>query len=153
MEVSRLVKRYLARGRMMQIATVDGDQPWVCTVYYVEDENQNLYWLSLPSRRHSREIAKHNKVAVALPIKFDKNPVIGLQAEGAASEVTDPPEVAKAMKAYVKKYAIGQKFYDNFMAGHNHHRLYKFTPSQYFLFDETNFSDGQKHAWAPEGNT
>ena len=144
-----MVKKYLARGRMMQIATVDGDQPWVCTVYYVEDEKQNLYWLSLPSRRHSREIAKHSKVAVALPIKFDKNPIIGIQAEGTAGVVTEADEVAKVMKKYVQKYNAGKDFYENFVAGKNQHHLYKFTPSQYYLFDETSFSDGQKHAWKP----
>ena len=139
-----LIRSYLPQGRTMQIATVDGDQPWICTVYFVEDEELNLYWLSFPTRRHSREIAKHSKVAVAVPIKFDK-PVVGIQAEGAAETVADKEVIAAVMQRYVAKYNSGQQFYDNFVAGRNQHVLFKFTPSTYVLFDEVNFpTDGRQ---------
>ena len=128
---------------MMQVATVHRRQPWVCTVYYVEDDELNLYWLSLPERRHSQEIAKHNKVAVAVPIKFDK-PVVGLQAEGVAEEVKSHKLIEQVMVRYVKRYNTGRDFYDNFMAGKNQHKMYKFTPSAYYLFDEVTFGDGVK---------
>ena len=126
------------RGRMMQIATASGDQPWICTVYFVEDDDLNLYWLSFPTRRHSQEIAAHNKVAVAVPIKFDK-PVIGIQAEGVAEPVTDGRVVADVMRSYVERYNSGQQFYDLFVKGQNQHVMYKFTPSKYVLFDEVSF--------------
>jgi uncharacterized protein YhbP (UPF0306 family) len=148
MEVGELVKKYLRQGRMMQVATVSDGQPWICTVYGVEDDDLNLYWLSLPARRHSQEIEKHNKVAIAVPIKSDK-PVIGIQADGSAKAVKDKDEVAKIMKLYVEKYDSGKQFYDNFVAGNNEHWLYKFTPNKYYLFDEVNFPDGQKHEWEP----
>jgi uncharacterized protein YhbP (UPF0306 family) len=139
-----LIRSYLPQGRMMQIATVDGDQPWICTVYFVEDEELNLYWLSFPTRRHSQEIAKHRKVAVAVPIKFDK-PVVGIQAEGVAETVADKEVIAAVMQRYVAKYNSGQQFYDNFVAGRNQHVLFKFTPSTYVLFDEVNFpTDGRQ---------
>ena len=139
-----LIRSYLPQGRMMQIATVDGDQPWICTVYFVEDEELNLYWLSFPTRRHSQEIAKHSKVAVAVPIKFDK-PVVGIQAEGVAETVADKEVIAAVMQRYVAKYNSGQQFYDNFVAGRNQHVLFKFTPSTYVLFDEVNFpTDGRQ---------
>jgi uncharacterized protein YhbP (UPF0306 family) len=149
MDVKELIKKYLRQGRMMQIATASGDQPWICTVYYAEDENQNLYWLSVPARRHSQEIEKNSKIAVAIPIKFDKNPIIGIQAEGTAAVVEDEETVKNIMPAYVEKYGTGKDFYELFKAGKNQHNLYKFTPSKYSLFDETNFDDGQKHGWTP----
>ena len=149
MEVFELIKKYLSESRMMQIATSDNGQPWVCTVYYVEDDKQNLYWLSLPTRRHSQEIASSSKIAVAIPVKFDKNPIIGIQADGVAEVIDDAAIVSKIMQKYTAKYQTGKDFYDNFIAGKNQHRLYKFTPSKYFLFDEVNFSDGEKHEWAP----
>jgi len=144
MDPLELIRRYLPQGRMMQIATVSGDQPWICTVYFVEDDQLNLYWLSFPTRRHSQEIAAHNKVAVAVPIKFDK-PVTGIQAEGTAEIVTDRAVIADVMKRYVERYNSGQQFYDRFVAGQNQHVLYKFTPSKYVLFDEVTFpDDGRK---------
>lgn len=144
MDPLELIRQYLPKGRMMQIATVSGDQPWICTVYFVEDDDLNLYWLSLPTRRHSQEIAAHSKVAVAVPIKFDK-PVTGIQAEGVAEPVTDKQTIADIMRRYVDRYNSGQQFYDLFVAGQNQHVLYKFTPSKYVLFDEVTFpDDGRK---------
>jgi uncharacterized protein YhbP (UPF0306 family) len=144
-----LVTKYLKQGRIMQVATSADSRPWVCTVYFIPDEQQNLYWLSLPIRRHSLEIAKNNKIAIAIAVKFDKNPIIGIQSEGSATVVEDEETVKKVLPAYVEKYGNGKDFYELFKAGKNQHQLYKFTPSKYFLFDEVNFSDGQKHEWSP----
>jgi len=152
MEVAELIKKYLRQARMMQVATVDDGQPWVCTVYFVADGQQNLYWLSTPARRHSQEIVKNHKVAVTIPVKFDTQPVIGIQAAGVAEMVKDADTVKKVMEVYVKKYGNGKDFYNNFVAGKNEHTLYKFTPTSYALFDEVNFPDGQKHNWTPAKN-
>ena len=128
----------------MQLATVSDNQPWICTVYFVEDDNLNLYWLSLPARRHSLEIAGHNRIAVAVPIKHD-NPVVGIQAEGEAEAVADREVIADVMRRYVQKYQAGQQFYDNFVAGRNKHVLFRFKPASYVLFDEVNFpEDGRQ---------
>jgi len=146
MEVEDLIKRYLGQGRAMQIATMRDDQPWVCTVYYIEDENQNLYWLSLPDRRHSREIAKHNKIAVAIPIKVEQ-PVIGLQAEGVAAIVADVAVISKIMERYTERHKVGNDFYNNFLTGKNQHVLYRFIPTNFGLFDEVTFNDGVRREW------
>lgn len=148
MRVSGLIRKYLDQGGVMQIASVRGDQPWICTVYYVADEDLNLYWLSLPERRHSREIASHNKVAAAVAIKHDK-PVIGIQAEGTAEEVKDAQTIASIMKLYVDKYNAGKDFYNNFVAGKNQHRLYKIKPSLLVLFDEVTFKENTRQEWRP----
>lgn len=137
-QAKQIVKEYIPRQRMMQIATVRGDQPWICTVYFVQDDQLNLYWLSLPERRHSQEIATHNKVAVTVPLKTDK-PVMGLQATGVANAVSDIEEIERVMRVYVQKYGSGKDFYDNFIAGENHHALYRFTPDTIVLFDEVHF--------------
>ena len=131
------LNKYLSEGYLLHIATCSNDQAWLCTVYYVADKQQNLYWLSFPSRRHSKELAQNNKAAIAIAIKQDL-PVIGVQAEGVVEIVKDPQVVENVMKSYVKKYGEGQKFYDNFVAGKNQHEMYKFSPNRYVLFDETN---------------
>ena len=144
MDPLELIRSYLPQGRMMQVATVADEQPWICTVYFVEDDDMNLSWLSLPTRRHSQEIARHNKIAVAIPIKFDK-PVVGIQAEGDAAAVADKLLIATVMQRYVDRYGSGQQFYDNFVAGRNQHVLFKLTPRKFVLFDEVNFpEDGRK---------
>lgn len=135
----------------MQVATVGGEQPWICTVYFVEDDELNLYWLSLPSRRHSLEIAKHNKTAVAVAVKRDK-PVIGIQAEGEAEAVADKEVISSVMQRYVEKYNVGQQFYDNFVSGQNQHVMFRFKPRMYVLFDEVNFTDNGRQEVALTGD-
>jgi uncharacterized protein YhbP (UPF0306 family) len=149
MEVGELIKEYLRQGRMMQIATSTDGQPWICTVYFVPDEKQNLYWLSYPERRHSQEIAQNSKVAIAIPIKFDSRPIIGIQTEGSAEKIKDADVIKGILPAYVEKYGQGKDFYSLFIAGKNRHELYKYTPTKYALMDETNFSDENAHEWIP----
>lgn len=146
MNVKELIKKNLSECKIMQLATVSGGQPWICTVYYVADEEMNLYWLSLPSRRHSREIDSHNKAAITIPVKFDQ-PVIGMQAEGAAETVIDNTTVEKIMGYYVAKYNAGKDFYNNFVAGTNEHQMYRFTPKKFVLFDEVNFPVDSRKEW------
>lgn len=141
-DTSQLVKEYLQDCKVMQVATVREGQPWICTVHFVADEQLSLYWLSLPNRRHSQEIAAYDKVAVAIAVKMEQ-PVIGIQAEGSASEVSEPEVIKKVMKSYVQKFGIGQKFYDNFISGKNQHLLYEFKPKIFVLFDEEHFQGDQ----------
>lgn len=125
-----IIRDGLAKMQLMQLATVAGDTPWICTVHFIEDEELNLYWLSLPSRRHSQELVSNPKVAVTIAVK-DEMPVIGIQAEGQAGEVTDHEVIKSIMEKYVAKFNIGSGFYDNFIACNSKHKLYKFTPKRF----------------------
>lgn len=140
MNPKKLAKQYLEDKRVMQLATVSGNQPWISNVYYVADDNMCLYWMSLPTRRHSLEIAQNPKVAVAIAVKLDQ-PVIGIQAEGIAEVVTNKDEVEKISKKYVAKHGTGHEFYENFLKGTNMHQLYRFTPKSLLLWDEQNFPE------------
>lgn len=138
MDTKMLVLEYLPTREVMQLATVSAGQPWLCTVHFAHDDQLNMYWISLPSRRHSLELAADSRVAVAVVVKQDL-PVIGIQAEGSAEAVTDPDVVKKIMDVYIAKHGTGAEFYDKFVAGTNVGKLYKFTPSSAVLFDEVNF--------------
>src|SRR5580704_10544373 len=102
MAIENLIREYSTKTRMMQLATSVDGQPWCCTLYYAFDDTWNLYWISIPSMRHSQEIAKNQKVAGA--IAYDQNPprraVRGLQFEGRA-ELLAGDEEEKASKLYI----------------------------------------------------
>lgn len=152
MNPESLIRKYLTEksNQIMQIATVSKTgQPWICTVHFVADKQGNIYWLSLPTRRHSQYIAENNQVAIAVVIKKDM-PVIGIQAEGRATQVKGLTEIAKAMAIYTKKYATGKDFYKRAKQGVNNHKLYKFTADQFQLFDEVNFADSSPQLYKPE---
>lgn len=131
----------------MQLATSSNAQPWVCNVYYVTDEELNMYWLSFPSRRHSRELAKNPKAAITIAVKTEQ-PVIGVQAAGEAKLITEQETVREIAARYVDKHGIGKEFYTNFLSGKNKHSLYRFKPKTFVLFDEVHFpGERQQIEW------
>lgn len=142
MNAPEVIKNYLDQQHMMQLATVADGQPWCCTVYYVVDDAYNLYWASLPTRRHSREIAEHPRVAAAIPVKFVKGePVAGIQISGTAEQLTPSENIRTMAKRYAEKFNRDAAWIEDFVTGKTEHRLYKITPDSFVLFDESNFPE------------
>ncbi len=136
-----LVNKYLVEARVAQIASVSPEGPWLCTVYIATDSVQNIYWLSYPGRRHSRDLENDSRSALAITIKTGQ-PVIGIQAEGRVEIVEDIQTVELVMKDYMRRHdGTGKDFYKNFIKGTNRHQLYRFNTKQFSLFDEVNFPD------------
>jgi len=145
MKPDELADQYLGEQHMMQLATLAGDQPWCCTVYYVHDKDRNLYWASLPSRRHSQEIAQHNKVASAIAVKFTKGEkVIGIQVSGTAEQLEPSETIRPVAEQYAEKFGRDEQWINDFVAGRTEHRLYKLSPGSIDLFDEVNFPNGER---------
>ncbi|CAN5639154.1 hypothetical protein BH23PAT1_BH23PAT1_2900 [soil metagenome] len=151
MDLQELITKYMRQGHMMQLATVAADQPWCCSVYYVVDEDCNIYWASIPDRRHSKEIAMHGNVAGAIPIQFAKGEkVIGLQVEGTASMVDSPGEIKQIAKKYASKFDRTMQWVEEFSSGQTKHKLYRLKPKLIVLFDEQNFSGPDaRQEWHP----
>jgi uncharacterized protein YhbP (UPF0306 family) len=63
MDVEKIVREYITKTVHMSLATVSDNKPWVCEVHFAHDDNLNLYYRSLKSRRHSKEIEKNSNVA------------------------------------------------------------------------------------------
>lgn len=122
----------------MQLATVAHGKPWIASVYFVADDDLNIYWLSWPERRHSRELTKCANVAAIIVVKTDQ-PVIGVQIAGTATLVEDAQEVAAAISLYQQKYGLAEDFMRRFTAGAHRHNVYKLRPSEIQLFDEQTF--------------
>lgn len=146
MDASEYIKKYLSESKYMQLATVVGNNPWVCTLHFVTDEDANIYWLSLPTRRHSEEIAGNNHVAIAVAVKTDM-PVVGVQAEGTAEIVTNIDTITKVMNLYVERHGTGKTFVDRVVQGIDNHKMYKLTPKRFQLFDEFNFPKQPPKEW------
>lgn len=129
----------------MQVATVRGGKPWSCTVYYVTDDKLNLYWVSLPTRRHSREITDDSRCAISIPVVHEKGQkVIGIQAEGTAKIIENSSAIKPIAKKYAAVFGLDEKWAGKFAGLETQHRLYKFTPDKYVLFDEQNFPDSPR---------
>lgn len=142
MSEKEYVHAHFRAGRTMQLATLRGGRPYVCSVYFVpSDDNTVVYWLSEPARRHSQDIEHDNHVAGAVVVK-DTKPVIGLQFTGTASTVSDLEEIKRVMVDYAEKYTgQGADFYERSVAGTNKHQLYKMQIAVLEVFDEVHFAD------------
>lgn len=134
-------KKYFDSGRVMQLGTVHNGQPRVNSVYYVVSSNySNVYWMSEPQRRHSKDLRSETRVAGAIAIKVN-SPVIGLQFTGEASIVENVEEMIEVVRVYNQKYNYAAKgFIERFSEGKNKHLLYKMTIKTLELFDEQNFT-------------
>ncbi|HVX24564.1 MAG TPA: pyridoxamine 5'-phosphate oxidase family protein [Candidatus Saccharimonadales bacterium] len=141
MQATDYIKQYLTQQHLLQLATLAGDQPWCCTVYFVADADYNLYWASWPTRRHSREIVAHHKVAAAVAATFVKGKAeAGVQLEGVARQLESSDEIRLIAQLYAAKFDRSTQWIEDITANRTKHRLYKFTPSRYVIFDEVHFS-------------
>jgi uncharacterized protein YhbP (UPF0306 family) len=139
MNLRRLIEDYLQNAILLQVATCENNQPWACTVHFAFDSDLNLYWMSLPTRRHSLEIQHNNKVAgvVVQPHKISDK-ARGIQLEGVAEMITDQEELKKVFPHYGKRFNRMDSL-PRLLEGTNEHKLYRIKPTLYVLFDDVNF--------------
>lgn len=129
----------------MQVATSKNNQPWVCSVYFAYDESFNLFWISLPTTRHSQELKANEKVAGTIVLPHTPGtPVRGLQFEGTAKELTTGKEFIHALDTYALRQAMKDERKQKIINGTDGHHVYMITPSTFILFDTKNFPDNPR---------
>jgi len=137
-DVKNDIKNYLDEARMMQLATVRDNKPWVCNVWTAVDKDLTIYWISATTRRHSQEIKDNQHVAAAFCLVNEPKQTAkgALQLEGTAHEVTNPLEIAKALKLYVARGIFTSDQVKKFMKSLDMpHKFYKLAPTRIVLFD------------------
>jgi uncharacterized protein YhbP (UPF0306 family) len=145
MDLKALITEYLSSNKHMQLATVKNGQPWICTVYFVHDDNFNLYWTSGRSRQHSLEILNDSKAAVTVVHDIERKQA--LQIIGNAYEVEDG-DLERVHGLYTAKF--GAKHYDlEEMKKHDPEgrSYWVFKPTEIFLWDEVNFPEAPKQKY------
>ncbi len=100
------VRTFLAEHNCMTLATVGPDgAPQAAAVFYAADEELNLYFLSSPTSRHSRNLAQQPTVAATIQADGQAWQAIrGLQIEGVAHQVENVRELAHAARVYVGRF-------------------------------------------------
>ncbi len=141
-KIEILIRDYLEKAKLMQIATVSKGKPWVASVWYVHDDTLNLYFISRKTRRHSLELKADPNVAGAITTPHvigSGEKARGLQFEGTAEECAGRG-METARELYMKKYAGAEDISleelrdPSFIAA-----FYVVHPSVFVLFDEVNF--------------
>ncbi|MBI5357784.1 pyridoxamine 5'-phosphate oxidase family protein, partial [Candidatus Saccharibacteria bacterium] len=93
-EIDR-VKKIVKSIRVMQLATSQNKQPYLCTLHFYADSDFNLYWFSRAGRKHSIDIANNSKVSAYILIHEDTKEepyVIWTTIMGEAKLVDKPNE-------------------------------------------------------------
>jgi uncharacterized protein YhbP (UPF0306 family) len=145
MDLRQLIEEYYDSCKIMQLATVSGNRPWLCTVNFCFDNELNLYWTSTKARRHSKEINANPQVAVAIV----KDPVRkqALQIVGEAFEV-EGNDLDRVNKLYGDKFGEKPERLAEVRANTLNGRAYwVFKPTVVSLWDEVNFPDNPKQEY------
>jgi len=105
------ILQYLKEHNVATLATYGQGGPWAAAVFYVNDEDFSLYFLSNPETRHGRDLAANPQVAAAIHEDYrDWRRIKGVQLEGQAGLVTSPLELAKAWSLYLAKFPFVKGF-------------------------------------------
>lgn len=150
-EIKKLIKEYLNEANLMQLATVSNGKPWICSMWFVVDEDLNLYFFSSITTRHSQEISKDSSVAVAicLPHIPTENKVRSIQLEGTAELLTDPNDIETAIGHCVERIFTLEQI-KQFMSHPNEpHRFYRIKPTKIILTDTVNLPDSPRQEYVP----
>lgn len=135
-EIEQLIRNYLPNIIHMSLGTCADNKPWVCEVHYAYDEDLNLYFNSLPSRRHSQEIAQNPHVSGNIVVQHGpgEKPQ-GVYFEGKAAVVEDPEEIEVALREYGMRFTDRADFAKAELAKPDGGRFYKITVSDFYAFD------------------
>jgi uncharacterized protein YhbP (UPF0306 family) len=79
----------ITENRFLSLATIDASGPWIAPINFVVGPGSHLYFYSATESRHSRALATHEGVAVAIfDSRATSDEVDGMQFSGICSEVT-----------------------------------------------------------------
>lgn len=113
-EMRPLLREFLAGQSTLALATAglsDG-RPEVAPLFFVSDDDLNLYWISDPDSRHSRNIADWNDVAAAVFVPtWDWAGIKGVQIEGDVVALQGDAERKRVLALYRAKFPfVDEKF-------------------------------------------
>ena len=119
-ELADLARSVIDTNSYMALGTADeAGNPWVSPVWFASEDYRNFHWVSSPDAKHSRNLAAHPEVAIAI---FDSSvPVGGAQAvymKGVAKELTGA-ELEQGMEVFdrVSRRDIGSRVWTGRCAG------------------------------------
>ncbi|HSX02742.1 MAG TPA: pyridoxamine 5'-phosphate oxidase family protein [Candidatus Saccharimonadia bacterium] len=148
MNIEQAIRDYLPPIVHMSLGTSKDNKPWVCEVHFAYDEDLNLYFRSLSSRRHSQEIAVNPYVSgnIVKQHSLEEYPR-GVYFEGVAVRLEFGSERQKAFICIKERLHTN----DNILEEANDpsgHQFYKITVETWYVFGKFD-EDGKKYelAW------
>lgn len=144
-DVEKAVRENIDRTVHLSLATTSGDNPWVSELHFAYDQDLNLYFRSLSSRRHSQEIANNPKVSGNIIDKFALGePVVGVYFEGLAEMITDPEAKKLAADCLASRLSITSDIVAE-SENPEGHQFYKIKVTDWYVFGRFVETGAAKH--------
>jgi uncharacterized protein YhbP (UPF0306 family) len=105
-----LIASLLRDQTTLSLATSGEDSdPALAPLFYIAGNDLDLYWFSSPASRHSFNLIRSPRVAVAVyrPAAAWRE-IRGVQMRGLASIVVEPERRAALLKAYSERFRLGR---------------------------------------------
>jgi uncharacterized protein YhbP (UPF0306 family) len=151
LDIEKIVREYVDKSLHMSLATVSDNKPWVCEVHFVYDENLNLYWRSLASRRHSQEIAANPHVAgnIVRQHALGEYPH-AVYFEGTAELLSSEEDCQQVFGLFQSRLVADEAILADAQNPEGH-QFYKLTVQNWYAFGKFGGDKGLKHKLAWNG--
>ncbi len=148
----KLLLSYLKKHTLMSIATFD-KKPWIATVYYVFDNNLNLYFVSPPSSEHCQALENNDQVACSIADsgQIASSQKTGLQVRGKASKVSSWKKVKWMLKMFYRINPEAKEILniENMKKRVVRSRVYKIKPTRFKLFSDALYKEKETKIFNP----
>ena len=106
------IRNFLALHSTLTLATVSpAGQPMAASLFFAEDADLNLYWVSGPKSRHSQNLQTNLLAAVTIQnATWSWMEIAGVQMEGEAYALRAGAEWQAAWKLYLAKFPFVREF-------------------------------------------
>lgn len=144
MDVEKIIREHIDKSLHMSLATSKDNAPWVCEVHFVYDDNLNLYFRSLKSRRHSLEIAANPFVAGNIVEQHSlKDYPHGIYFEGTAARMDKGSDRQNAYPLFQSRLGSDSGILEEAKKDDGH-QFYKITVKNWYAFGKFGQPSGQK---------
>lgn len=133
-DVEKIIREYIDKTVHMSLATVSGNKPWVCEVHFAYDDNLNLYWSSLGSSRHSKELKSNPQVAGNIVRQHDLGELpAGIYFEGEARLLQTDEEKQRAFECMKQHLGLNDQDLED-TKDPNRYQFYQATVENWYAF-------------------
>lgn len=132
-DLNNLAKKILKDNMYLSLSTCAKNTPWIAPLFYHLGPKNELYFASQPTSVHGQNIAKNPRIAFAIFDSHQKEGTgVGIQASGVAEILDARSQILEALKYYHTDFF---KVTEKSFMGKSKYRLYKITPTAFYLND------------------